>query len=93
MLVHILGALHPRSGVPIRHVLQMLWSSPGLRFKELVFIIVVLFIHMFLLNRIPDAAPLPPPLPSSPYPLPYPPPTGSFRVWTAYPKSFDLFFN
>ena len=27
-LVHILGAFHPRSGVPIRHVSRKLWSSP-----------------------------------------------------------------
>ena len=29
-LIHILGALHPRSGVPIRHVLRKLQSSPDL---------------------------------------------------------------
>jgi hypothetical protein len=29
-LVHILGALHPRSGVAIRHVLRKLQSSPDL---------------------------------------------------------------
>jgi hypothetical protein len=29
--VHILGALHPRSGVPIRHVLRKLQSSPDFK--------------------------------------------------------------
>jgi hypothetical protein len=29
-LVHILRALHPRTGVPIRHALCMLWRSPNL---------------------------------------------------------------
>jgi hypothetical protein len=30
-LVHILGALHPRSGVPIRHVLRKLQTSPDFK--------------------------------------------------------------
>jgi hypothetical protein len=38
-LVHILGALHPRSGVPIRQLLRKLQSSPefksqGARFSK-----------------------------------------------------------
>jgi hypothetical protein len=32
-LVHTLMPLHPRSGVPIRHVLRLLWSSPGHQFQ------------------------------------------------------------
>ena len=32
-LVHILGALHPRSGVAIRHVLRKLQSSPEFQVK------------------------------------------------------------
>ena len=30
-LVHTLRALHPRTGVPIRHVLRKLWSSPDFK--------------------------------------------------------------
>ena len=32
-LVHILAALHSRSGVPIRHVLRKLQSSPDVQVK------------------------------------------------------------
>jgi hypothetical protein len=39
-LVHILGALHPRSGVPIRHVLRKLQSSPDFKSQGARIIII-----------------------------------------------------
>ena len=39
-LVHTLRALHPRSGVPIRHVLRKLWSSPDFKSQGATYILL-----------------------------------------------------
>jgi hypothetical protein len=56
--VHILGALHPISGVAIRHVLRKLQSSPDLEsigarihmYLSVVFIYSLLVVRVFLVN-------------------------------------------
>jgi hypothetical protein len=45
MLVHILSALHPQSGVPIRQLLRKVQSSPGFKSQGARIIIMIIILR------------------------------------------------